>query len=148
MARATHLGAWYLGTVKDNATADVGPTVTSQTGTIAANAGNAVDLTFYLPANSRIIDIIVDTTTAWTSATSDTLSVGTASGGTTYASGVDVKTATGRIRPTFTAAQLLAMADIGTTNLAVVATVTPVGSAGAGLTRVTIVYSIVQAATP
>lgn len=105
-----------------------------------ANAGNAVSGTAYLPKHSVILDIICDTLTAWNSATSDTLSVGTAAADTTYASGVDVKGGAARIRPTFSAAQLSAMQDTGS-NEAVVATVTPVGSAAAGQTVVTIVYA-------
>lgn len=108
--------------------------------TLVANAANAVSATVYAPKHSILIDVLVDTTTAWNSATSDTLSVGTAAAGTQYVSGVDVKTAAGRQRPTFTAAQLAAMLDTGS-NEAIVATVTPVGSAAAGQTTVTYVYA-------
>lgn len=108
--------------------------------TLNANGTNAVSGTIYLPKHSIINDIIVDTPTAWNSATSDTLSVGTAAAGTQYASGVDVKAGAARIRPTFTTTQLGNMLDTGS-NEAVVATVTPVGSAAAGQTVVTVVYT-------
>lgn len=103
------------------------------------NGSSVVNASIALPKHSVIVDIIADTTTAWNSATSDTLSVGTSTGDTTYASGVDVKAGAARIRPTFTAAQLLAMQDIGTTET-VTASVTPVGSASAGQTVVTVLY--------
>jgi hypothetical protein len=119
---------------------DVGLLLASQSGTITQDSTNAVSRTFKLPPNSRIVDIIVDVTTAFNSATSATLSVGTAAAGTQYAGSVDAKTAAVRIRPTFTGAQLAAMADIGT-DLNVVATLTPVGATSAGALRVTIVYS-------
>ena len=94
------------------------------------------DYTFYLPANSQIIDFYADVTTAYNSATSATLSAGITSGGTEYASGVSVKTA-GRRAPTYTSTQVGNMASIGT-NTTLVATVTSVGqpSAGAGYIRV------------
>jgi len=119
---------------------NLGLSVAMQQVTLNANAGNAVSQTVYLPKHSVINDILVDTITAWNSATSDTLTVGTAAAGTQYASAVDVKTAAGRQRPTFSAAQLGNMLDTGS-NEAVVVTVTPVGSAAAGQTVVTIIYT-------
>ncbi len=107
--------------------------------TLNANGTNAVSATVYVPKHSVLMDIIIDPLTAWNSATSDTLSVGTAAAGTQYASGVDVKAATARTRPTFSQAQLSAMLDTGS-NEAIVATVTPVGSAAAGQTVITYVY--------
>jgi len=118
---------------------NLGLSVCMQEIVLNSNGTNAVSGTVYLPKHSVIIDIIADTLTAWNSATSDTLSVGTAAAGTQYASGVDTKTAAGRTRPTFTATQLSNMQDTGS-NEAVVATITPVGSASAGQTVVTIVY--------
>lgn len=101
---------------------------------------NNVSATFYLPKHSVIVDILADTLTAWNSGTSDTLSVGTSAGDTTYASGVSTAAA-GRVRPTFTGAQLSAMQDTGS-NETFVATVTPVGTAATtGQTVVTIVYA-------
>ena len=95
---------------------------------------------------AQILNIYVDVTTAWTSATSDTLSVGKTAGGTEFASGVDVKSATGRITPTFTAAQLTAMQNVGQNS--VVVSVTPVGTAAAGVVTVHILYAIGVALNP
>ena len=103
------------------------------------NGSSVVDATFYLPKHTVIVDVIVDSLTAWNSATSDTFSLGTSSGDTTYASGVDVKGGAARIRPTFSTTQLSAMQDTGT-NETFVASVTPVGSASAGQTVATILY--------
>lgn len=119
--------------------ADQGLCLLMQEVLLVHNGTNVVNATFSLPKHSVIVDIISDTTTAWSSATSDTLSVGVSTGDTTYASGVDVKAGAARIRPTFTAAQLLAMQDTGT-NQTFVASVTPVGTAAAGQTVVTILY--------
>jgi hypothetical protein len=108
--------------------------------TLVHSTTAVVSATAYLPKHSVLLDILVDTTAAWDSATSDTLSVGTAAAGTQYASGVDVKAAAGRIRPTFTGAQLINMLDTGS-NEAIVASVTPVGSAANGQTTVTYIYA-------
>ena len=117
---------------------NVGLVVLSQTTVIDQNSTNAVSSTFNLPNDSQIVDIIADVLTAFNSATSATLTVGTAAGGSQYAGSVDAKTA-GRVRPTFTAAQLAAMDDIDN-NTAVVATITPVGATSAGQVRVTLQY--------
>ena len=117
---------------------NIGLAVLSQTVLIDVNATLVQNGTVYLPFGSQIVDIIVDVLTQYDSATSATLTVGTASAGTTYASGVNAKTGV-RVRPTFTAAQLAAMDDIGT-NGTVVATVTSVGQPTAGQVRVTYTY--------
>jgi hypothetical protein len=105
-----------------------------------------VSSTLYIPVGAKLIDILVDTLTAFNSATTAVLSVGITAGGTEYASGVDVKTA-GRVRPTFTAAQLAAMSNVTVLGVAaptpapVVVTVTPTGATSAGYVRVTLVYA-------
>ena len=117
---------------------NIGLALLSQTVLIDFDATLVQNGTVYLPYDSQIVDIIVDVLTQYDSATSATVSVGTASGGTQYASGVNAKTGI-RVLPTFTAAQLAAMDDIGT-NGTVVATVTSVGQPTAGQVRVTYRY--------
>jgi len=110
----------------------------SQFQTVAFDATLVQNLTFNLPYNSQITSIVPDVTTAYNSATSATLSAGISTGDTTYASGVNAKTA-GRATPSYTGAQLLAMSSIGT-NGQVVVTVTSVGQPTAGSVGVTINY--------
>jgi len=117
---------------------DQGLVVLSQVATLTQNSTTAVSHTFHVPANSQLVDIIADTSTAWDSGTSAVLTVGSAAAGTQYASGVDT-TAAGRVRPTFTGAQLASMLDVGSTT-AVVATITPTGATTAGTTTVTLLY--------
>jgi len=117
---------------------NIGLAVLSQTVLIDFDATLVQNATVYLPYGSQILNIVVDVLTQYNSATSATLTVGTASAGTTYASGVNAKTAA-RTTPTFTAAQLAAMANIGNTG-PVVATVTSVGQPTAGQVRVTYQY--------
>jgi hypothetical protein len=120
---------------------NIGQAILSQTVLLTFDATLVQNATVYLPLSSQITDILVDVLTAYNSATSATLSVGTSTGATTYMSGVNVKVA-GRIAPTLTAAQLLAMANIGTTSVSgtAVATVTSVGTPTAGSVRVTFRY--------
>jgi len=139
MARTTFTGPLASGDRIDGAQANVGLAVLSQSAVITFDNTLVQNASLFLPNGSRVLDVIVDTLTAFNSATSAVLSVGTASGGTQYASGVDVRTAAGRQRPTFTAAQLTAMGSTGANN-AVVATVTSVGQPSAGQVRVTVNY--------
>lgn len=117
---------------------NIGLATLSQTVLINRDATLVQNGTVYLPFGSQIVDIIVDVLTQYDSATSATVSVGTSSGTTTYANGVNAKTGV-RVLPTFTAAQLAAMDDIGT-NGTVVATVTSVGQPTVGQVRVTYRY--------
>ena len=140
MSQTTWSGPLASGDINAGKTGgpNIGLVVLSQTVLINFDATLVQNGTVYLPYDSHIVDIVVDVLTAYNSATSATLTVGTASAGTTYASGVNAKTA-GRVRPTFTAAQLAAMDDIDT-NGTVVATVTSVGQPTAGQVRVTYLY--------
>lgn len=131
-------GPFQTGTGLDNTGADTGNVVTSQSIVINYDATLVQNGTFTVPANAQIVNVFCDVLTAYNSATSATLTIGTASAGTQYASGVNAKTA-GRTTPTFTAAQLAAMASVGSTT-AVVATVTSVGQPTAGQVRVTMQY--------
>jgi hypothetical protein len=117
---------------------NTGYAVLSQASAIVYGATLVQDYTFYLPPSSQIVDIIADITTAYNSATSATLSAGITSGGTEYVSGVNVKT-TGRKSNSYSAAQLAAMASVGT-NTTLVVTVTSVGQPTAGAGNVRVMY--------
>ncbi|MCB8880125.1 hypothetical protein ACELLULO517_07750 [Acidisoma cellulosilytica] len=144
---ATHFsGPVQAGTKKDadqTGAANIGSVLLTQTLTLTQNGTTAVTAAFVLPANSQIVGFNVDTVTAWNSGTSDTLTIGTAAAGSQYVGGVSVATAA-RAAISYTAAELLAMSNIGV-NTTVDVTVTPVGTAAtAGTTIVTIEY--IQAA--
>lgn len=117
----------------------VGTAVFSQTALVTFDADLVAEATFVLPTNAQITSFNIDTLTAYNSATSATLTIGSASAGSQYVGSVDAKTA-GRAAPTLSAAQLTAMANIGT-NTTVYATVTSVGQPSAGSTRVTVLYT-------
>jgi hypothetical protein len=132
------------GTLTD--TTDGGFVVMSQTTTVTtAAAGTATSATLTLPASSQIIDffadMVVNEAVGGGTATTIPMTIGTAAAGTQYVSSTDVF-AGGRIALTFTAAQLLAMSDIGT-NTSVVVTLDPNGtiSTTQGVIRLTVVYA-------
>lgn len=141
MARTSFDGPLASGTKQAGISGgpNVGLAKLVQTGTLNFDATLVQNLTFNLPPNTIINDIKADVLTAFNSATTATLSVGTASAGTQYASGVNAKTA-GRAAPTFSAAQLLAMSNVGS-NTTVVVTVTSVGQPTAGQVFVTLEYT-------
>lgn len=91
-----------------------------------------------LPAGATISSVIPDVTTAYDSATSATFIAGSADGGSQYVSGVNAKTG-GRAVPSYSAAQVTAMANIGT-NTRVYFTITSVGQPTVGQVVVKVHY--------
>src|SRR5574343_137781 len=119
----------------------VGTANFSQTALINYSATGTVnvDATFTLPRGAQILNFFVDTLTAWDSATSAGLTIGSTAGGTEYFTSVDVKT-NGRETASNSAAQLAAFDDIGT-NTTVYVGVAQAGATTAGQARVTIQYT-------
>jgi len=132
------------GTLTD--TTDGGFVVLSQTTTVTtAAAGTATSASLTLPANSQIIDFMVDMVqdevVGGGTATQIAMTIGTAAAGTQYVSSTNIF-AGGRAALSFTAAQLAAMADIGS-NQSVFITVDPNGtiSTTQAIVRLTVVYA-------
>lgn len=132
------------GTLTD--TVDGGFVVMSQTTTVTTvAAGTATSATITIPASSQIINLIVDGTVVAVAgagtATTVPVTIGTAAAGTQYLSATDA-IAGGRIALAFTAAQVAAMADVGS-NQSVVITADPNGtiSTTQGVYRLTVVYA-------
>ena len=120
MGKSTYSGPIRAGTVKENAGANVGNVVLSQSydsGDLTGDGTGNYDVRLgTLPAGAQIVDIVVDQVVAATGGTT-TVSVGTASGGAQLMAGV-ATTAGGRFRGTATAATQLAW-QIGTADQAV-----------------------------
>ena len=146
MATTTFSGPIKAGTISNTTGTTVGTdikntgqVVMSQTfsidlssGAIAAEVTNVV-----IPANSQIIDIVLDQITAANTTTN--YSVGDVAGGAatllnTYASGTDA----GRKYPTTQAGGALAWEDIGTTDIRLTATSSAVTTSGE--IRFTVLY--------
>ena len=147
MASTTFSGPIKAGTIKETAGStlgknvkNTGQVVMSQThlinlagGAIAAGATNIV-----IPANSQIIDVILDSVTAASGATN--LSIGdTVGGAATIVNTFALGTAVGRKRPTTEAGGALAWSDTGSADIKL--TITTSAATNAGTTRVTILYA-------
>lgn len=148
---ATHLsGPLLTGPNKDTgdsaAPFNQGYAHLQQQANIPFNTTLVSEVEIWVPPGARITSFVVDVLTAFNSATSATFSAGITSGATTYVSGVDVKTATGRIAPTYTAAQLAAMSSQSIVGVAaavpgpVFLTITSVGQPTAGYVTVGVNY--------
>jgi hypothetical protein len=120
------------------AASDTGYITQAKSVTVQAATAASVDATIVLPPNSQILDFLCDSTVAWT-ATTASLTIGTAAGGAQYVTGFDVKTVTRGPTAAFTAAQLLAMSNI-TTNTSVFIRVASTGANATGTTTVTVRY--------
>lgn len=114
---------------------------TFSTGTaLASGASAANDTTVVIPANSQIVDIVIDCPTAMAGATA-VLSVGdTVGGNATFINtfSITVASGAGRKYPTTEAGGALAWADIGTADKKLTWTTT--GATTGGEIRVTVLY--------
>ena len=138
MAFSTFTGPVRSGTVKNTTGTTLGTidntgvVVLSQTADLALTTSAPI----VLPAGSQILNIFIDVTTAFT--TSSTLAVGDGTTADKYVTAITTATA-GRQAITFSAAQLTAISNIGTSDVAI--TITMAGTtavAGAGF--ITISY--------
>ena len=147
MGQPTYFGsALRTGSDTLSDSTDGGYVVVMQTATVTTvAAGTAVSATLKLPAGSQILNIFIDQVqnevVGGGTATAINATVGTAAAGTQYVSATDV-IGGGRAALSFTAAQLLAMANIGT-NTNVVFTIAPDGtiSTTQGIYRISVVYA-------
>ena len=151
MAPTTFSGPIKAGTIKNTTGTTVGTNVkntgqvvmaqTFTTGsTLDDGASAANETTVIIPANSQIIDIVLDKVTAMVNATA-VFSVGdTVGGNSTFINEYDVTvlSGAGRAYPTEEAGGTLAWADIGTADLRL--TWTSTGATTAGEIRVTVLY--------
>lgn len=171
MAKTTFSGPMKIGTSKDNSalTPNLGFVKLQQdvTITIPANITTVIDADgqslsqylsspavpfaaatvaasaiMYLPASAQVLDIVIDVTTAIVGPTAANLTIGFTAGGADFVSTVNLMTGpVVRVRPTFTNAQLLAMANV-TTNTAIYVTLTgTVANFTAGAVLVSMEYA-------
>jgi hypothetical protein len=139
MAFSTFTGPVRSGTVKNTTGTTLG--TIDNTGVVSLVQSASLALTTsvvaVLPAGSQILDILIDVTTTFT--TGSTLAVGDGTTADKYVTAITTAAA-GRQAITFSGAQLTAMSNIGTSDVAV--TVTMAGTTatvGAGL--ITIRYA-------
>ena len=147
MAQTTFSGPIKAGTIQNTTgttlgsnIANVGQVVMSQTHLIDLSGGAlAADVTnIVIPANSQIIDCVLDSVVAASGATN--LSVGdTVGGATSIINTFALGTAVGRKRPTTEAGGTLAWSDTGTADIKL--TITASAATNAGSTRLTVLYA-------
>ena len=151
MATTTFSGPIKAGTISNTTGTTLGKDVkntgqvvmaqTFTTGsTLDDGASTANTTTVVIPANSQIIDIVLDKVTAMVNATA-VFSIGdTVGGNATFLNSYSVTIASGagRAYPTEEAGGTLAWADIGTSDLRLTWTTT--GATTAGEIRVTVLY--------
>ena len=139
MAFTTFSGPVRSGTIKNTTGTTVG--YIDNTGVVSLVQSASLALTTsvvaVLPAGSQILNIFIDVTTSFT--TGSTLAVGDGTAANKYVTAITTAAA-GRQAITYTGAQLTAMSNIGTSDVAV--TVTMAGTtATAGAGFITIVYA-------
>jgi len=126
MGLASHLGPWRLGTVKDTTgtTAgtirNMGATIVAQTKAITF-ADSSATQAFVLPAGALITEMLVITTTAFTSTAVITLSIGATAISTASAI---VTAGSNAVVVASTAGAAALVANVGTTDAIVTYTVT------------------------
>lgn len=139
MGQTTFSGPLKVGTKKDGPQANVGTPILLQEYSFDFNSSGDITTTIVLPADAYIVDIWVDVTTAWDSATSATLTVGRQGDTDAFASGLNLKTV-GRGVPTFDATQIVNIQNVGTSDVPIVINVTNVGAPTTGVAYLEVSY--------
>ena len=147
MGTTTFSGPIKAGTIKDTTGTTLGSNI-KNTGQVVMSQTFAADLSggalaasvtdVVIPANSQIIDCVIDVITASSDATN--LSVGdTVGGAATFVNTFAIGTTAGRKYPTTQSGGALAWEDTGTADIRL--TVTASAATTAGEVRVTILYA-------
>lgn len=122
----------------NNAVTNIAGVLSAITTTVAFSNASAVTIGT-VPANAQIIDVNIDTTTAFNAGTTNTIAVGKTGSAAAFVTATDVATA-GR-ENVATTGVYSAWANVGTTDVVATATFAQTGTAAtAGAARVTIVY--------
>ena len=151
MATTTFSGPIKAGTINNTTGTSLGTNIknigqvvmaqTFSTGTTLAGGASAANVTdVVIPANSQIIDIVLDKPTAMGNATC-VFSIGdTVGGNATFINSYNITTGSGagRAYPTTEAGGALSWADTGTSDVKI--TWTSTGATSAGEIRATILY--------
>lgn len=138
MGMFSHLGGIRVGTAKDGADDNMAPVTAYKSAAVGFAASGTVTTVFKIPAGSEVAAINIDVTTAFNAATTNTIKVGTTSGGAELAADVSVSAA-GRVA----VLPLALWANVGTTDVTVYVTYTQTGiAATAGAARVGMLYAV------
>ena len=146
MGSTTFSGPVKAGTIANTTGTSLGTDI-KNTGQVVMAQSHLIDLsggaiaagatTVVIPANSQIIDIVIDSEVAASGATN--LSVGdTVGGAATLINTFALGTAVGRKYPTTEAGGTLSWSDVGTADIKL--TITASAATTAGSTRITVLY--------
>ena len=144
MGTTTFSGPIRTGTIKEGANANIGYALSMQAHTIDCSGGaiGQSDTAMIIPANSSIVDVIIDVVAA-IGANAAVLSLGTSGGNdNTIIDSFSCATGAGQIGrkyPTTEAGATRGWSNIGTSDLKV--TVKTTGASNAGTIQVTIIYA-------
>lgn len=137
----SHLGGVRLGTKREGAGNNMGAVTVYQSAAVVYGADGTVTTAFIIPAGSEVAAINVDVTTAFNAATTNTLKIGTTSGGAELAAAVSVSAA-GRVA----VLPLALWSNVGTSDVTVYVTYNQTGvAASAGAARVGMLYAVKNA---
>ena len=137
MAITTFSGPIKSGTVREGASENLGFTLMSQSAVIDIIGATNTTTIGIIPANSQIVDAILNVTTASNESGTGTIIIGTAADDNAFMSATNVKATA----VTHTGATTALANDIGTSDTAVTATYTAANADGtAGVATVTILY--------
>jgi hypothetical protein len=121
-----------------NQVTNIGGVLSAVTTTIAYTDSSAVTIAM-IPANSQIVDIFIDVTTAFNAAGTDTVTIGKTGSAAAFVTATSVASA-GRASVASTGVYS-AWADTGSSDITATVTFAQTGTAAtAGAARVTIVY--------
>jgi hypothetical protein len=141
MGFATHLGPWLLGTVKNTTGTTAGTIRNTGCTVVAQNAtlgfANGATNVFTLPAGSLVLDFELITTTGYAGGTTPTITL--SSGATTITSGLTNPSAAGTSVFTIATTGAAFMANVGTTDAIITATIAGGSTSGASVLVVTYV---------
>ena len=143
MATTTFSGPIKTGTIRDTTGTTVGTDV-ANVGSVVMAQSMIVDITgashlnqrvAIIPANSQIVDVILNVTTANTDSGAATIDVGTSADADAFLDGINVK-ALGTTHGVLDAEAT----DVGTTDLEVLADFTGASGDGTGVATLTVMY--------
>lgn len=140
MGSTTFSGPLKAGTIREGGSANAGYAVMAQSANVVFGATLSTTTVATLPANSQILDIEVDVTTAFDAATTNLFDIGDGSTANLYADNLDVSSQA-KVLASSDVSQIGNMVDIGTSDVGVVVTYVQSGTAAtAGAAVVTVKY--------
>ena len=138
MASTTFSGPVKAGTIREGASANVGSVVMAQSAVVTMTGADAQTTTIAtIPANSQIISVVLTCTTANDDGTASTVSIGTSSDADAFLAATSVQSA----GTTFSGTMTSVSADVGTSDVDVIATFSATDEDGtAGVGQATVMY--------